>query len=180
MNHFSIHLSSISEYSFAPVILSTNHVIYSSFHVISIILANFIEMQQKIARLTFILLSILMIGTPLYGKTEFRRSQNFVGFVFGFQTLIFAEFFSPNGDGHNDTFVIKNIEEFPINQLHVFNRWGEKVYEAEPYMNDWDGTVNTQNQVLGNTVPDGTYFYRFEFLIGDFVTRKNGKVIIKR
>ena len=94
--------------------------------------------------------------------------------------IIYAEFFSPNGDGHNDTFVISNLEAIPINKIHIFNRWGDKVYQAEPYLNDWDGTVNIKNQVLGKEVPDGTYFYRFEYLIGDFVTRKNGKIILAR
>jgi gliding motility-associated-like protein len=96
------------------------------------------------------------------------------------EELIFADFFSPNGDGHNDTFVIKNIEEHPINKIHIFNRWGEIVYQSEPYRNDWDGTMNIQNQWFGNVLPEGMYFYRFEFIVGDFITQRNGKIILKR
>lgn len=94
--------------------------------------------------------------------------------------LVFADFFSPNGDGHNDTFVIKNIDEYPINKLHVFNRWGEIVYQSEPYRNDWDGKMNIENQWFGNELPEGMYFYRFEYIIGDFITQRNGKIILKR
>ncbi len=96
------------------------------------------------------------------------------------EELIFADFFSPNGDGNNDTFVIKNIEEYPINKIHIFNRWGEIVYQSEPYRNDWDGTMNIKNQWFGNVLPEGIYFYRFEFIIGDFITQRNGKIILKR
>lgn len=94
--------------------------------------------------------------------------------------LIFADFFSPNGDGHNDTYVIQNIEEYPINKIFVFNRWGEIVYTSEPYRNDWDGTMNIEADIFGNVLPDGMYFYRFEYLIGDFLTKANGKIILKR
>jgi hypothetical protein len=31
----------------------------------------------------------------------------------------------------------------------VFNRWGEKVFEAKNYNNNWDG----------KNLPDGVYFY---------------------
>ena len=65
--------------------------------------------------------------------------------------------FSPNDDGRNDTFTIFNIEEYPNNQLRIFNRWGNLVYEKKDYRNEWDG------RSLGNDVlPDGTYFYLFE------------------
>ncbi len=96
------------------------------------------------------------------------------------EELIFADFFSPNGDGHNDTFVVKNINEYPINKMHVFNRWGEIVFTSEPYKNDWDGTMNVENQWFGKVLPEGIYFYRFEYIIGDFLTQANGKIILKR
>ena len=74
--------------------------------------------------------------------------------------LIFADFFSPNGDGHNDFFHVENLEEYPINKMFIFNRWGETVYVSEPYNNDWDG--RGQGNFLGNFVPEGTYFYMVE------------------
>jgi gliding motility-associated-like protein len=98
----------------------------------------------------------------------------------GITNLIFSEFFSPNGDGNNDFFIIKNLENYPINKIHIFNRWGDKVFEAEPYKNDWDGMSNAKNQFFGKRVPEGTYFFRFEYLIGDFIQPYNGKVILMR
>lgn len=94
--------------------------------------------------------------------------------------LVFADFFSPNGDGHNDTFVILNIEEYPINKLFVFSRYGESLYTSEPYNNDWDGTLNSKNAFFGDVLPEGIYYYRFEYIIGDFPVKKTGKIILKR
>ena len=94
--------------------------------------------------------------------------------------MIFAEFFSPNGDDVNDFFVIKNVEEYPINKMHIFNRWGDLVYTSEPYKNEWNGISNAKNQFFGTKVPDGIYFFKFEYLIGDFQENRNGKVILMR
>ena len=66
---------------------------------------------------------------------------------------------SPNADNFNDNFVIENLEYFPENELIIFNRWGDVVYEAKPYLNDWSGQVNGSMILAGEEVVDGTYFY---------------------
>lgn len=62
--------------------------------------------------------------------------------------ILIPNVFSPNGDGQNDRFVIEGIRSRD-NTVRIFNRWGQVVFEANNYRNNWDG----QN------VPDGTYFY---------------------
>lgn len=58
--------------------------------------------------------------------------------------------FTPNGDGKNDLFVIDPTNEKRIDwHITILNRWGEHVYEANPYHNDWDG---------GN-LPAAVYYY---------------------
>jgi gliding motility-associated-like protein len=82
--------------------------------------------------------------------------------------------FSPDGDGINDNFEIIDITQFPNNKLMIFNRWGNTVYEAQPYNNDWNG-VNMD----GEPLPDGTYFYVLE--INDGTTPPyTGFVVIHR
>ncbi len=61
--------------------------------------------------------------------------------------------FSPNGDGINDTWLIKNIEMFPSATISIFNRWGQLLYYARGNEDPWDGTYN------GKFVSTGTYVY---------------------
>jgi trimeric autotransporter adhesin len=69
--------------------------------------------------------------------------------------------FSPDGDGINDQFVILGLlERFENNEIIIVNRWGDLVYSAKPYLNDWDGSTNNNKlKLMGNRVIDGTYFY---------------------
>jgi gliding motility-associated-like protein len=63
--------------------------------------------------------------------------------------------FSPNGDGENDFWLIKGIEAFPDNEVKVFSRWGNLVFETRKYDNNnnaWRGIVN-------NGHPETTYFF---------------------
>ena len=69
------------------------------------------------------------------------------------------EGFSPNDDGINDTFVIQGIENYADNRIRIFNRWGNKVYEASPYRNDWDGRNHEGGNVGSDKLPVGTYYY---------------------
>ena len=68
------------------------------------------------------------------------------------------EFFSPNGDGVNDGFVIKNIENYPNNQLKIFNRWGNLVYQKDGYSNEFLGYANVGDAAGKSKLPAGTYY----------------------
>ncbi len=84
--------------------------------------------------------------------------------------LYIPEGFSPNGDGKNDNFVIKGIEDFPENELSIYNRWGELVYHTFNYSNNWDGKVSIGTLMSGNNgyLPNDTYYYVF-------ITKTNNK-----
>lgn len=64
--------------------------------------------------------------------------------------------FTPNGDGTNDAFVIENLDRYPQATIEIYNRWGQIVYEAAPYGNDWNGTND------GEDLPHATYYYILE------------------
>jgi gliding motility-associated-like protein len=69
---------------------------------------------------------------------------------------------SRNNDGLNDFFEIGCISEYPNNSVKIFNRAGTLVFEASGYNNEdifFDGISNRGINVLGNELPDGTYFY---------------------
>ena len=68
--------------------------------------------------------------------------------------------FTPNGDGVNDTWIIENIDMFPQSYLHVYNRWGQIVFESKGINDPWDGKFNNK------FVPTGTYLYVLELFDG--------------
>ncbi len=69
------------------------------------------------------------------------------------------EVFTPNGDNKNSFFKIRNINRYPLNHILIFNRWGNKVYEGKPYMNEWDGRNYFGPKIGGDVLPVGTYYY---------------------
>jgi gliding motility-associated-like protein len=93
--------------------------------------------------------------------------------------VIIPNGFTPNGDGYNDYFVIVNIEQYPENNIVIFNRWGDKVYEAAPYVNDWDGnSAGAKMKITGDAVVDGTYFFVLD--LGEGKDPVNGFIDIRR
>ncbi|MGC1240179.1 MAG: gliding motility-associated C-terminal domain-containing protein, partial [Chryseosolibacter sp.] len=77
------------------------------------------------------------------------------------ESLFIPNVFTPNGDGSNDVFFIRNLPPAPsVNQLIVSNRWGKEVFASENYQNNWDGEGAT----------DGLYFYRLQVTDGEALT----------
>lgn len=61
--------------------------------------------------------------------------------------------FSPNGDGYNDIYKVKDGYQSIISfKAAIFNRWGQKLYSWDTLDGGWDGKFK------GKTVKDGVYF----------------------
>ncbi len=61
---------------------------------------------------------------------------------------------TPNNDGVNDTWKIKNIDLFPNAEVFVFTRWGKLVFHSKNLAaNPWDGTFS------GKLLPTDSYHY---------------------
>ena len=74
--------------------------------------------------------------------------------------LKFYSGITPNGDGINDSWIIDNIDVFPNNEVAIYNRLGNLVWEGDNYDNLntlWDG-----ENLSGNDLPSDTYFYIFQ------------------
>lgn len=74
---------------------------------------------------------------------------------------------SPNNDGLNDIFYIECIDEFPDNNLKIYNRYGVQIYESNNYQNDWDGKPNMGIPSTSKILPVGTYFYILDLNTGE-------------
>jgi len=68
-------------------------------------------------------------------------------------TLIIPNAFTPNGDGINDTWNIKYLENYPNCLVDIYNRYGERLYSSVGYPIPWDGKYK------GAILPTGTYYY---------------------
>ncbi|SMD08703.1 gliding motility-associated C-terminal domain-containing protein [Pedobacter nyackensis] len=85
------------------------------------------------------------------GGCESPRTK--VEVTVGYAALIIPNAFSPNHDGSNDKWIIKGIENYPKVSVNIFNRYGERVFDAPNYKVPFEGNRN------GNPLPAGVYYY---------------------
>ena len=81
--------------------------------------------------------------------------------------LNFPNTITPNGDGNNDFFIIKNLNPtiYTKSTFTVYNRWGVIVYISTDYgLNQewWDGKTTYNNEKITN----GVYYYILEVYNG--------------
>lgn len=62
-------------------------------------------------------------------------------------------FFTPNGDGENDLFIVKNLEKFLIYTVSIYDRHGKLICQLDENSEPWDGTYN------GKALPSDDYWY---------------------
>ena len=132
--------------------------------------------KPKLGRVDSILSGVMVYAVPprIYGKDEFTYSlcskacptlcdtaivKVDVKFDPNLPQAPVANAITPNGDGANDELRFEVLENgdptiFPDNHIVIFNRWGNIVYEAKPYNNDWRGL-----NAAGKELPHGTYYY---------------------
>jgi gliding motility-associated-like protein len=61
--------------------------------------------------------------------------------------------FTPNGDGYNDVWDIKYLDQYPTGILEIYTTTGQLILRSIGYPQPWDGKKN------GNPLPAGTYYY---------------------
>lgn len=71
--------------------------------------------------------------------------------------LEFPIVFTPNGDGENDAWKIKNIDKYPSAKIKIYDRFGKKLCDmTASEMEAWDGTYN------GRGLPSTDYWYEID------------------
>ncbi len=80
--------------------------------------------------------------------------------------------FTPNDDNMNDKFPMSSISK--AIDIEIYNRWGEKIYEATRTYTGWDGTY--KNEMAEN----GVYLYmiRYKDCVGRWVFEKGTFTIL--
>jgi gliding motility-associated-like protein len=93
-------------------------------------------------------------------------------FIRVYQLLKIPNTFTPNGDGINDKWDIKNLETYPDAYITVFNRNGQLVFHSKGAYSPWNGTYT------GAPLPVGTYYY--VIALEDDLPKQSGWVFIAR
>ena len=71
-------------------------------------------------------------------------------------------FFTPNGDGLNDTWDITELLNGDNCGIQIMNRWGSIVFDDANFSGIWTGASNS-----GKQLSDGTYYYILDCYNGD-------------
>ena len=65
----------------------------------------------------------------------------------------YPKFFTPNSDGYNDTWNIKDLSNQPSASILIYDRYGKILKQIKPSNSGWDGTYN------GNLMPSDDYWF---------------------
>jgi gliding motility-associated-like protein len=91
--------------------------------------------------------SNLFTGVPMGIHTVYVKDLNGCGIAeYTVSVLGIPAFFTPNGDGFNDTWNIKGVRaDFHANtEILIFDRFGKLIKQISPLGEGWDGTYNGQ------------------------------------
>ena len=69
----------------------------------------------------------------------------------------YPKFFTPNGDGYNDTWNIKDLSSQPTAKIEIFDRYGKLLTQIKPSNSGWDGTYN------GHQMPSDDYWFSVSY-----------------
>jgi len=81
--------------------------------------------------------------------------------------------FSPNGDGHNDVFMV-GIQISAL-ELIVFDRWGNKLYQTTSFGQGWDGTIAGKQAEVGVYV----FWAKISFTDGEEIFSKGYLTLLR-
>ena len=106
--------------------------------------------------------SNLFSNLPSGEYSIYVRDKNGCGIVSeDIYLLMYPKFFTPNGDGFNDTWKIKFSKNEPNLTIKIFDRYGKFLKQVSPLSEGWDGTY------LGQPLPSNDYWF--------VIIRENGK-----
>lgn len=77
--------------------------------------------------------------------------------------LDYPRFFTPNGDGYNDTWKINNLSSLPQSRIVIFDRYGKLLKELTSASDSWNGTFT------GTPLPSNDYWFQLIFADGKII-----------
>ena len=105
--------------------------------------------------------------------TVYIRDKNGCGLVSEDVSVIgFPRFFTPNGDGFNDTWQVLGVGFQPTSKILIFDRFGKILARLDASSAGWDGTYR------GKQMPSSDYWFRVE--LEDRILRRGHFSLIRR
>lgn len=99
----------------------------------------------------------------------------------GCSEIFIPDGFSPNNDGLNDEFYIKNIEDlYPNFELEIYNRYGNIVYKGNINTPRFNGKANQSTFIGKDILPTGVYFYIVYFNDSENTKPVQGRLYLSR
>ena len=86
-----------------------------------------------------------------------RNSSTCEYLTYPITILDYPRFFTPNNDGYNDTWKIKNLDLFPKAILTIFDRYGNLLTQINTINSEWNGKFN------GYELPADDYWFTLNF-----------------
>ncbi|EIA09503.1 T9SS type B sorting domain-containing protein [Flavobacterium frigoris] len=91
-------------------------------------------------------------------STAFVRDNNGCNLIAqDFTVFTIAKYFTPNNDGFNDVWEIKEMRDYPNSSAQIFDRYGKLITNLTPSKYSWDGKYNSK------ILPADDYWYRLRF-----------------
>ncbi|MGL4585103.1 MAG: T9SS type B sorting domain-containing protein, partial [Flavobacterium sp.] len=89
-----------------------------------------------------------------------------------FSVFGYPKYFTPNGDGYNDTWNIPGLKGHNEARIYIYDRSGRLLKQLSPHTEGWDGTWN------GKAMPSTDYWFTVEF-VNDYKApnEKNGQKV---
>ncbi|MGO4819226.1 T9SS type B sorting domain-containing protein [Flavobacterium sp. W22_SRS_FP1] len=105
--------------------------------------------------------------------TAFVRDNNECNLVAqDFTVFTIAKYFTPNNDGFNDLWEIKEMADYPNSSAQIFNRYGKLIINLTSSNYNWDGKYSSA------LLPADDYWYRLKLdesspeVIGHFTLKR--------
>ncbi|WP_073371791.1 T9SS type B sorting domain-containing protein [Flavobacterium fluvii] len=95
----------------------------------------------------------------------YARDKNGCGLSAPFQIYVldYPRFFTPNGDGYNDAWKIKNLDLFPKAVIMIYNRYGKLLTQFNTSNAGWNGKLNNSE------LPADDYWFNLNFGDGKII-----------
>ncbi len=102
------------------------------------------------------------LNLPAGNYIAYARDKNTCNesIPFPFIILDYPRYFTPNGDGYNDTWTIKNLNLLPLATISIFDRYGKLIKQFSSSNLNWNGTLN------GYLLPADDYWFTLFFTDG--------------